>query len=1100
MVRSAAVLLLSLFLGVSAAGAAAAPLLVQQPSLSRTQIVFVFAGDLWTVPRAGGSATRLTSSPGLERNPVFSPDGTRIAFTGEYDGNVDVFVMPASGGVPTRLTWHPAADNVLGWTPDGRRILFSSGRTASSRYEELFTVPVGGGPEDKLPLPMGYEGSYSPDGTRLAYVPVSRAFTAWKRYRGGRTTPIWIASLADSRIEAVPRNNSNDVHPMWVGDRIYFLSDRNGPFTLFSYDLGTKKVTQLVENHGLDLKAAGAGPGAIVYEQFGSLNLFDLETGKISPVPVTVTGDLPEVREHFVKVGRSLSNGGISPSGARAVFEARGDILTVPAEKGDVRNLTGTSAVMDWDPAWSPDGTTIACFSDESGEYALHLVPQAGGGPVVTIPLGPAPSYYSDARWSPDGKKIAFQDAHLALWYVDLDTKTPVRVDAAEYNSDLTPAWSPDSKWIAYAKRQANALSVVYLYAVADGATKQVTDGLSDARHAVFDSSGKYLYFTASTDIGESLEFDLHAATRPVTRSIYLIVLSRDDPSPLAPQSDEEKPAAAKKAGDEPAVAGPGGSAQAGGAATPDVSKGAAAAPPDVKIDFDNILQRVLAVPMPPRRYSDLQVARAGVLLAVEQPPRGSDAPGTTVHRYDFEARKAEVLLTGVSNVKVARNGEKALFQRGDRWFIAPLKPAAPGGPSGGSDGALSTDGIEIKVSPRAEWRQMYHEVWRLEREFFYDPHFHGLDLSAAEKAYAPYVEGLAARVDLNYLFREMLGELNVGHLYVNGGDMPEVTRVQTGLLGADYTIEHGRYRFARIYDGENWNPHLLAPLTQPGVNVKPGEYLLAVNGRDVRATDNVYAFFEGTAGKMVTLEVGPDPAGQGARQVAVVPVASESALRNLAWIEGNRRHVDRATNGRVAYVYMPDTAGGGLAAFDRYFFAQVGRDAVIIDERFNGGGMLATDIIEYLQRRRVTGVTPRDGADTFQPQGAIFGPKAMIINGFAGSGGDAMPWLFKRAGLGPLVGTRTWGGLVGIGGYPELMDGGSVTAPSIAVWNTDTSRWEVENAGIAPDVEVELDPALVRQGRDPQLDKAIETVMAALAKNPVVVPKRPAYPDHHKK
>jgi len=1107
MTRTASTLLLSLCLAAAAMTAdSSSHLLLQQPALSRTQVVFVFAGDLWSVPREGGTATRLTSGVGIESHPVFSPDGTQIAFTGEYDGNIDVFVMPAAGGVPQRLTWHPAPDSALAWTPDGKRILFISSREAYSRFAEFFTVPATGGPEEKVSLPMGFEASYSPDGSQLAYGPLPRAFTAWKRYRGGEASKIWLAKLATSTIEPLPREKSNDFEPMWIGNRIYFLSDRNGPVTLFSYDLQTKKVSQLIENKGLDLKSASAGPDAIVYEQFGSLNLYDVKSAKTKPVPVTINADLPEVREHFVKVGNRLTGAHISPNAARALFEARGEILTVPAEKGDVRNLTSTPGVMERGPSWSPDGKTIAYFSDESGEYVLHLRPQDGTGPVVKIQLGDKPSFYSGARWSPDSKKIAYRDAHLGLWYVDIETQKPVRVDTALYNSDLAPAWSPDSKWIAYAKRLRNSMSAVSVYSLADGQVTQLTDGMSDARAPVFDADGRYLYFTASTDIGPSLEFDLHAATRQVSRNIYLIVLSKDEPSPLAPESDEEKPADQKRPGTGEAAEAPKPAPQA-------PAEGARAAAPKavtVKIDFDNILQRVLALPMPSRRYGDLQAGKAGVLLAAEMPAFGAGGPGmpqgATVHRYDLKARRSDVVITNVSSFELAQNGEKYLYRQGERWYIGQLRPmpppGTPGTPSpapaaGASPGALRTDDIEVKVDPRAEWHQMFEDVWRIEREFFYDPNLHGLNIAEMKQKYGPYVDQLGSRADLNYLFNEMLGNITVGHMYVRGGEMPEAKRVQTGLLGADYTIENGRYRFARVYNGENWNPQLRAPLTQPGVNVVAGEYLLAVNGRDVRPTENVYSFFEGMADKSVVLKVGPNPNGDGSRDVTVVPVPSETGLRNLAWIENNRRYVDKVTNGRVAYVYMPDTSMGGLTSFNRYFFAQVGKEGVILDERFNGGGSLATDIIEYLKRPLMTGVAPRDGNDTFQPQGAIYGPKAMIINEFAGSGGDAMPWLFKMAGVGPLVGKRTWGGLVGIGGYPALMDGGSVTAPSIAVWNANTSQWEIENNGIAPDIEVDLDPALVRQGKDPQLDKAIEAVMQSLSKKPVVWPKRPAYPNY---
>jgi tricorn protease len=1076
-----------------------APWLFQKPALSQTHIAFVFAGDLWSVPREGGVAARLTSSPGSETNPVFSPDGSMIAFTGEYDGNMDVFVIPAEGGVPKRLTWHPAPDSALAWTPDGRRVLFTSSRNSYSRFNELYTVPAEGGREEKVPLPMGYEASYSPDGTHLAYVPLRRAFTAWKRYRGGQTTPVWIADLADSRVEKVPRENSNDFNPMWVGDKVYFLSDRDGAVSLYAYDLGSKKVARVIDNKGLDLKSAGAGPDAIVTEQFGGLNLFDIASGKTTPVPVTVSGDMPEVREHYVPLTENLASAAVSPTGVRAVFEARGEIITVPAEKGDARNLTNSPGVMDRDPAWSPDGKTIAFFSDESGEYALHLVPQSGEGESVKIALADKPSFYSDPRWSPDSKKITYTDAHLWHWYVDVGARKPVRV----YQDDFwgrsgAAAWSPDSKWLAYKKMLPNFMGAIFLYSLETGRSFQVTDGMSDSRFPVFDAEGKYLFFAASTNSGQSLEPDIYALSRPVTSSVYLAVLSKDEPSPLAPESDEEKGPESKAE-----------EGQAEAKKSPEAKKEAQPEPLSVKVDPDGILQRILAVPLPARNYVSLQAGKAGTLLAVERPDFlamiGGER-GMTVHRYDLKARRADVVIGGVGSFQLARNGEKYLYSQGERWLIGTLKPMPPAGapagpPSGGpSDAkALALAAVQIRVVPRDEWRQMYHEAWRLEREYFYDPNAHGYDLAAAEKRYAPFLENIASRRDLNYLFAEMLGGMEVGHLGVGGGDMPEVKRVPGGLLGADYAIENGRYRFARVYNGENWNPQFRAPLTQPGVNVKAGDYLLAVDGRELRGNDDVYSFFENTADKQVRIKVGPSPDGQGAREVTVVPVASETALRNAAWVEGNRRYVDKVTGGRVAYVYMPDTSFGGFTYFNRYFFSQVGKDAVIIDERFNGGGMLATDIIEFLQRKLLSLVATRDSADAPQPQGAIFGPKVMLINEFAGSGGDAMPYYFWAAGVGPLIGKTTWGGLVGMAGSPQLMDGGYVTTPAAGVWSPRVG-WIAENVGIHPDIEVELDPALVRQGKDPQLDKAIEVVMAELAKNPPVKPKRPAYPDHYKK
>ncbi|HEY3440409.1 MAG TPA: PDZ domain-containing protein [Paludibaculum sp.] len=1081
------ILVVCLFTAATGLSAQAAPpLLARDPALSQTQIVFVFAGDLWIVARSGGEAKRLTAGVGAESAPSFSPDGKWVAFTGQYDGNTDVFVVSAEGGVPRRLTWHPDDDIALGWTPDGRKVLFTSSRNSYSRFQELYLVSLDGGLEERLPLPIAYEGSFSPDSSRIAYVPMRRAFQAWKRYRGGTTTPIWIASLADSKIERVPRDNSNDYCPMWVGDKVYFLSDRNGPVALFVYDTKSKRVTQAAANSGFDFKSAKAGPGGIVVEQFGQLHLFDLKSGKLAPVRVTLNGDMPEVRPKLVNVARRLSSAQISPTGARALFEARGEILTVPAEKGDTRNLTGTPGVMERFPRWSPDGKWISYFSDASGEYELHIKDSLGKGEATKIRLEDKPTFYMAPNWSPDSKKIAYLDAHLQTWYVDIEQKRPVLVDKDRYlGSDRIPVWSPDSKWLAYSKRLENYLGAIFVYSLETAKATQLTDGMSDARHPAFDKDGKYLYFTASTDAGPTMEPDIQSAARTATRSVYLAVLSKSDESPFKPESDEEKTPDKKedKKDDKKPEAKP--------EAKPEPKA------VEVKIDFDNIGQRILAMPLPPRRYVALRTGKAGILLALEQ--------GLNVHRYDLKLRKGDVVISGVRAFDISADGEKFLSAQAERWSIQPLKPLVAGPapptpppPATPPAAALKTDSIEVATDPRAEWKEMFYDAWRIQREFFYDPKLHGLDLAATIQRYEPFLAGVMARRDLNYVFADMMGEITAGHLGVGGGDQPDVKTVPTGLLGCEYKIENGRYRFARIYDGENWNPDLKAPLTQPGLNVLAGEYLLAVNGRELRAADNVYSFFEATSGKNTLLKVGPNPDGSASRDITVVPVPNESRLRNLAWIEENRRKVDKLSNGRVAYVYMPDTSFGGLTSFNRYFYAQVGKEGVIIDERFNGGGALATDIIEVLSRKRMSAVATRDGADEVQPQGAIFGPKVMIINEFAGSGGDAMPNYFRRANAGKLVGKRTWGGLIGRAGAPQLMDGGFVTAPSSGVWGPD-SQWDAENVGIPADVEIEHDPELVRLGRDPQLEKAVEMVLAELARNPVAQPKRPAYPNYHK-
>lgn len=1080
------------------------PLLMRTPTLNKTHIVFSYAGDLWAVARDGGEASRLTTGVGREFSPRFSPDGQWIAFTGEYDGNVDVYVMPAGGGVPRRLTYHPGADQLAGWTPDGRQVLLVSGRSAETgRTAQLFTMAVDGVHPAPVPLPMAYEGSYSPDGGRLAYVPLPRSFNAWKRYRGGTATPVFIANLSDSSVEKVPRTDSNDFNPMWPtgdGRRVYFLSDRDGAITLFAYDTASKKVSQAIDNQGLDIKSAaastGGGPDTIVYEQFGSLNLYDLTSGRTKRVPVTINADIPSVRPKFEKVGERILNSALSPSGARALFEARGEIISVPAEKGDARNLTNTTGVADRDPSWSPDGKWIAYFSDESGEYALHLRQQSGMGEVRKINLGTPPSFFYAPTWSPDSKKIAFADKRLNLWYVDLDKRTPVKIDTSKRGGGFNANWSPDSRWIAYTKPVESWYSAVFIYSLEEAKSRQVTDGLSDASSPSFDKNGKHLYFMASTDIGPKLSgFDMSSYPHQPTRSVYVVVLKKTDPSPLAPESDEEKTAEEKKPeppSDKPAETDPKAdqpTAAAQPSPKPDDKK---APPPRVTIDFDRADQRILALPIPARNFVGLATAKANTIFLFEQLVPQPGVTGVTVHKFDMEKRKLEKVLDGIRSFDLSANGEKMLFRQADSWFIASTtQPIKPG------EGKIKTEDMEVYVDPKAEWQQMYREAWRIQRDFFYDPNYHGLDLKATAKKYEPYLAALTHRADLSYLFQEMFGELTVGHLYVQGGDMADPKRVPGGLLGADYGIENGRYRFARIYDGENWNPQLRAPLTQPGVNVQPGEYLLAVNGRNLTANENIYSFFQNTANKQIVIRVGSNPDGAGSREVTVVPVPNEGGLRTLAWIEGNRRKVDQMTGGKLAYVWLPDTAGGGYTNFNRYYFAQLHKQGAVIDERFNGGGHAADYIIDYLRKPLNSYWAVRDGEDFRQPFGTLPGPKVMIINEYAGSGGDYLPWMFRRHNIGPLIGKRTWGGLVGIGGYPVLIDGGSVTAPHFAFYSPE-GEWEVENRGVSPDIEVEMDPKAWRQGRDPQLEKAIEVAMAALQKNPPKPTKRPAYPNYH--
>jgi tricorn protease len=1125
--------------------------LLRKPTVSKTQIAFSYGGDLWVVDRSGGEARRLTSDVGIEIDPVFSPDGTMIAFTGEYDGNEDVYVIPAAGGIPKRLTSHPGADQVVGWTRDGKRILFRSRRNDYSRLLQLFTVSTSGGMPEALPLPMAYDGSYSPDSSRLAYVPFtnfresSRGNVGLKHYRGGLASPIWIAKLSDSSIEKVPRTNSNDSSPMWIGNKVYFLSDRDGPVNLYVYDTSSRQVSQALTSNGMDIKSASAGPDAIVYEQFGSIHVFDPATGKDNAVNIRVTGDFPAVRPHYVTVGDRIENANISPTGARAVFEAHGEILTVPVEHGDIRNLTNTPGTAERDPAWSPDGRWIAYFSDESGEYALHVRSQDGLGELKKFGLGKPSTFYYSPTWSPDSKKLAFSDKRLNLWYMNIDDGKPVLIDTNPYDggpgTGFNPIWSPDSHWIAYTRQLDSSLHAVFIYDMMDKVTHQVTDGLSDTASPAFDRNGKYLYFLASTDDGPAIVSSMSSYKVPVTNSAYVIVLRKDLKSPLAFQSDEEKiktdksaPKDAKTAADgdeckaeveaKPAEEAPaeksakGGDKQAAGKKDEkrdekkdDKSTKGSKEPVEVKIDFDNISQRILALPIPARNYDNLIAGKTHALYLLESPAvMDFSSFGHFVHKFDVCMRKTEKLLDNIGGFRISANGERVLYEQlpppnpmvagGDgeppkgAWSIKSVdtlgKPPEPGKP----DGTLHLESMKIYSDPRAEWEQMFREMARIERDWFYDPNLHGADLNALVAQYQPYVDNVMSRADLNYIFADMLGEITSQHIYIFGGDRPEVKPVSVGLLGADYSIDHDRYRFAKVYFGENWNPGLRAPLTEPGVNVHEGEYLLAVDGREVHGSDEVYSFFIERAGKAVQLKVGTDPNGKDARVVTVVPISSEHSLREREWIESNRRKVDELSGGKLAYVYVPDTFVNGYTYFNRYYFAQNSKQGGIIDERFNGGGWIADYIVDWLKRPLLMVAMTREGKDNLLPQ-VIYGPKVMLINEEAGSGGDALPWMFRKLGTGPLIGTRTWGGLIGIGGYPNLMDGGSVTAPRWGLFNPETGEFDVENKGVAPDIEVEFDPALWRQGHDPQLEKGVSVALQELKDHPVPPIKRPKYP-----
>ncbi len=1002
--------------------------LLRQPTSSATEIAFAYANDIWAVPRAGGEARRLTSFEGQESDPHFSPDGKWVAFTAQYGGNTDVYVVAAEGGTPRRLTWHPGADQARGWTPDGRRVVFASSRvSAPDTYDRLWTVSVDGGMPELLPMWRGEAASYSPDGARIAYQPINPWEQQFRNYRGGQNRPIFVMDVKTDSVQKLqPWANSRDQQPVWIGHTVYFISDRDFAGNVWAYDTDAGKLTQVTHHTKFDVQTLGGGGGVVVYEQAGRIHLYDPATGKDAPVDIVVRGDFPWAMPHWEGVADDIASAALSPTGVRALFGARGDVFTVPTDKGDWRNLTHSSGTRDREPAWAPDGKQIAWFSDASGEYQLMIGDQDGLEKPRAISL-PHPTFYYTLAWSPDSKKVLFTDADLNLWVVDVASGKATKADQDGFSPPertMDPVWSPDSRFIAFARRLNTQYHAIVVYDTETGRSTQLTDGMSDAVSPAWDASGKYLYFLASTDFGlNSGWLDMSSDDHPVRRGVYFAVLSKDAPSPLLPESDEEKAgdAAAAGAGEEK----PAGkeAAAKGGAKGGAKDAGAAAkrpAPP-VRIDFAGISQRILALPVPLRDYSEL---RAGVAGQVFWREGVQNKPGDVLHRYDLKKRKAEEIVPAVAAYAISADGKKLLYaaprpgpaQFGARpgaWFVvdADKGPAKPG------DGKLAVESLRARIVPQEEWHQIFREAWRIERDYFYVKNLHGADWDAVYKMYAPLVDDVRYRSDLTYLTDMLGGELSVGHSFVGDGDHPEPERVPIGLLGADLEVANGLYRIAHIYTGENWNPELHAPLSEPGVKVSEGDYILAVNGEPLAAPTNPYSAFEGTAGRQTELRVNSKPTMAGSWTINVVPVPNEAALRSRAWVEHNRAVVDSLSHGQLAYVWLPNTAGGGYTYFNRYYFAQQDRPGAVIDERFNHGGQAADYIIDVLDRKLHGYFNNPVGQKRpwTSPGAGIWGPKVMIANEMSGSGGDLLPYMYKEMKIGPLVGTRTWGGLVGI-------------------------------------------------------------------------------------
>ncbi|MGA2268639.1 MAG: PDZ domain-containing protein [Bryobacteraceae bacterium] len=1106
--------------------------LLRTPTVSATQIAFAYANNLWTVERAGGTARRLTSFQGQTTNPHFSPDGKWIAFSAEYAGNTDVYVVPAAGGEPKRLTWHPGNDSVQGWTPDGKAVLFTSGRAtwAPSAAPRFWTVPVESGVEEPLALPRGYQGKISPDGTRIAY----RMNNSWdeerRNYRGGQNRPIWIVDLKSHDLVSPPWTDSKDMDPVWVGDTVYFISDRDGVANIWAYDTKTRKLTQATRFTDFDVKSLDAGAGAVVFEQAGYIHELDPKTGRTHVVNITAAGDFPWMMPRWEDVTNRMTNLALSPTGKRVVVEARGEVFTIPAEKGDVRNLSHSSGSAERDPAWSPDGKYISYFSDKSGEYKLVIEAQDGLTPPREIAL-PNPTHYYTPSWSPDSKKLVYTDTNLKVWVLDVASGQAKVVGSDPWMvpaRTLNPVWSPDSKWVAYSSRLKSLYHAIFASNVETGETRQVTDGLADAVWPAWDAGGKYLWFLGSTDFGLASQWlDMTSYDHAENFGLYFAVLKKGEPSPLLPESDEDHGVGSAPPGGAPGSGG--GSAGGGrggrsGGAAPEGTQGeppaaAPRAPVNVQIDFDGLQQRIIAVEgIAERQYSQLRAGVAGTVYYLEaaagRAGRGEDSGGagggSTLQRYRLSDRRAAPFVSGVAAYDVSADGHKLVYRTSGGASGGRGRGgagAAPAGPSlflvdadrqppQAGQGRLNVS-LRMYLEPKEEFKQIFNEGWRIQRDYLYVPNMHGADWPKMKEMYGQMLPYVMHRADLNYLLDIMGSEIAIGHSYVRGGDMPALPSSPGGLLGADFAIDGGRYKITRIYDNESWNPDLRAPLAEPGASVSVGDYILAINGVDLRAPDNIYRLLDGTANRQTVLTVNSRPVMEGARQVTVVPIANEQGLRTRAWVEENRRLVDKLSGGRLAYVYLPNTGQPGYASFNRYYFSQQDKQGAIIDERFNGGGSAADYIIDVLQRD-FDGYFNNVAGERYpftSPSAGIWGPKVMIVNEMAGSGGDLMPWMFKYRKIGLLVGKRTWGGLVHTADTPPFIDGGSMIAPRGGFFSRE-GKWAVENEGVTPDVDVENWPKDAIAGHDAQLERAVQEALRLLKEKPVNrLSKEPAPP-----
>jgi tricorn protease len=1046
--------------------------LLQQPDVSETHIAFVYAGDVWTVPISGGAATRLSSPAGEESFPKFSPDGKQIAYSANYHGNTDVYVIPAKGGLPSRLTQHSYGDRVIDWHPDGNEVLFSSSRESGrQRFSQFYLIGDKGGMAKKLSVPYGEFGTFSPDGKQLAYTDKSRVFRTWKRYRGGMSANITLFNLDDLSSKTLIDTDANNEIPMWSGNKIYFLSDRgaNQRSNIWSYDVTSKALKQLTDFSDFDVHFPSVGPNDIVFEAGGKLHLLNLASEQTKEIAVEVVTDQITLQPVIKSADKNFASAWIAPDGKRVVIEARGELFSVPAENGYVQNLTQTSGIAERFPAWSPDGKYIAYWSDASGEYELTLKELGSGKEEKLTSYGPGFRY--QLYWSPDSKKLAFVDKAMEIKIYEVDNKRTVDVDKAlsMYEGALRGfdvSWSSDSKWMAYNRDLPNNNLAVFLFDLKSYTKHQVTSGYYSTMSPAFDPEGKYLYVLTNRNFSPNYsDFD-NSFIYPNATQLAAISLRKDVPSPLAPKNDEVEAKDEKdEAGDDK-----------------DKKKDKQKDKKDdeakeeekpVVIDLDGFESRMVILPESSGNYNNIQAVK-GKVVYQKNPNTGSGESEGAIKYFDLEEREIKTIISGAGGFLISADGNKMLIRKSTSLAVIDVKADQK------MDKTLNLGDMKMVVDPKAEWRQIFRDAWRLERDYFYDKGMHGVDWNEMYKRYGALIEDAATRWDVNFILGELIGELNASHTYKGGGDQENSESINVGYLGVDYELIEGKYRIEEILKGASWDIENKSPLDMPGVEVKEGDYLLAVNGIPVDVSKEPHFAFQGLAGKTVQLTLNSQPIMEGSRKVIVETMGDESRLRHLAWIEKNRKMVEDATDGKAGYIYVRSTGVDGQNELVRQFMAQWDKEALIVDERFNSGGQIPDRFIELLNRKPLAYWAVRDGQDWQWPPVSHFGPKVMLINGWSGSGGDAFPDYFRKAGLGPLIGTRTWGGLIGISGVPQLIDGGGVTVPTFRMYDPD-GKWFKEGHGVDPDIEVKEDPTALAKGGDAQLEKAIQVTLEAM-------------------